>query len=167
MAENILDLNRTQYVLEKKFNSIVITNENGIVLAKSKGSLLLDNNGSIILEKKEHFNMEINDSNKNLIGIFQSDVDGVIYLRNSKGEDLLIGEGIAVYDTPYGINNSTGNEIAVVTANGTRILRLMHLGNLTLHIKDLSYDRKTLLGFLWYLANTVGIHSTDSDWGKW
>lgn len=143
-----------------KWNSIIITDENGNQLAKSKGSSLFDNDGSLIL--KVEGNYQIKDSEENLLGSFLLE-DYIFFLKDTNGEDILIGEQNPVYDIPYGINNNAGEKIADETWKGNRIQRLVQIGDLTLDIYDLSFDRKTLLGFVWlmmrygkYVSNEPG-----------
>ena len=131
-----------------KWKSIIITDENGNQLAKAKGSSLFDNDGSLILKVNEYD--QIKDSKENFIGLFLLK-DEIYFLKNSKDEDILLGEQNEVYDIPYGINNNAGEKIADETWEGNWIQRRLALGDVTLHIHDLSFDRKTLLGFVWQM----------------
>ena len=149
MVENVIfDNNRTKYVFIAKWNSIIITDENGNQLAKAKGSSLFDNGGSLILKVDEYD--QIKDSKENLIGLFLLK-DEIFFLKNSKDEDILLGEQNTVYDIPYGINNNAGEKIADETWKGNWIQRCGGLGDVTLRIHDLSFDRKALLGFVWQM----------------
>jgi hypothetical protein len=142
---NLFDPKKTHYVFNKKLFSIVITDKDGNELAKSKGSSLFDNSGSLILKinTKIFSDSEIKDSEKNLIGKIQKR-QYYVRMQNSKGEDLLRC-GIPVeYETPYVIDNNKGEEIANITMNNKN--------QTILHIQDLSFDRKTLLGFGWIMT---------------
>jgi len=175
LVENaIFDNKRTKYVFVEKWNSVIITDENGNQLAKAKGSSLFDNDGSLILKTQNktklfskvkfigsheiHSNFEITDSEGNVVGIFQQDHE-LSFLKNSKGEDLVIGEFPVVQGSPYGINDGEGNNIADVTRKKNE--RFFDSGKLLLHVNDLLFDRKTLLAFMW---KYLGMRDPNYNW---
>ena len=165
----LLDPNIANYEFKPDKSGWYITDEKGIQLGKIIGfrsPSICDNDGSLIVKTHRKFfsgDWEIKDSNDNLIGKIK-EKNNLITLKNQQGEELLLGERPLAYNVPIGINNSEGEEIAFVEKKEkSKIARWFHEGDISLHIEDLLFDRKTMLGF-WFILNYYGNLEDKSEW---